>query len=134
MKILGVDIGETEMEKKILFQIREDWLALRQEEPIDPAMPIIDAHHHLWDRQNWRYLLDDLLADTNSGHNILGTVFVQARAIHRKDGPEEMKPVGETEFVNGVAAMAATPLTNSVSPIGANFTSPSARYMESHCA
>ena len=50
MKILGVDIGETEMEKKILFQIREDWLALRQEEPIDPAMPIIDPHHHLWDR------------------------------------------------------------------------------------
>ena len=62
----------------------------------------------MWDREGWRYLLDDLLADTNSGHNILATVFVQARAMLRADGPEEMKPLGETEFVNGVAAMTAS--------------------------
>ena len=53
-------------------------------------------------------MLDDLLADTNSGHNIVATVFVQCRSMHRAGGPEEMKPVGETEFVNGVAAMSAS--------------------------
>src|SRR5436189_3741434 len=88
--------------------VRNDWLARRTEEILEPALPIIDPHHHLWDRPGWRYLLDDLLADTNSGHNILATVFVQARAMNRADGPEEMKPVGETEFVNGIAAMTAS--------------------------
>ena len=88
--------------------VREDWLARRTEEPLDPALPIVDPHHHLWDRPGWRYLLDDLLADTNSGHNIVATVFVQCRAMHRAGGPEELRPVGETEFVNGVAAMSAS--------------------------
>jgi predicted TIM-barrel fold metal-dependent hydrolase len=53
-------------------------------------------------------MLDDLLSDTNSGHNIVATVFVQCRSMHRASGPEDMKPVGETEFVNGVAAMSAS--------------------------
>ncbi len=88
--------------------VRNDWLARRKEPILEPELPIIDPHHHLWDREGWRYLLDDLLADTGSGHNILATVFVQARAMLRADGPEEMKPIGETEFVNGVAAMTAS--------------------------
>src|SRR5256885_7578154 len=90
------------------FAVRQDWLDRRKEEILEPALPIIDPHHHLWDRGGWRYLLDELLADTNSGHNIPATVFVQARAFHRADGPEETRPVGETEFVNGVAAMTAS--------------------------
>jgi L-fuconolactonase len=90
------------------FSVRQDWLDRRREEILEPGLPIIDPHHHLWDRQGWRYLLDELLADTNSGHNILATVFVQARAMNRADGPSELKPVGETEFVNGVAAMTAS--------------------------
>lgn len=88
--------------------VRDDWLARVQEVALDPALPIVDPHHHLWDRPGWRYMLDDLLADTNAGHNIVATVFVQCRAFHRADGPEAMKPVGETEFVNGVAAMSAS--------------------------
>src|SRR5262249_53096801 len=90
------------------FSVRQDWLDRRKEEILEPELPIIDPHHHLWDRGGWRYLLDELLADTNSGHNILATVFVQARAMNRADGAEEMKPVGETEFVNGIAAMTAS--------------------------
>jgi L-fuconolactonase len=90
------------------LHVRNDWLARRKEPILEPGLPIIDPHHHLWDRDRWRYLLDDLLADTNAGHNIIATVFVQARAMHRADGPEEMKPVGEVEFVNGIAAMAAS--------------------------
>jgi L-fuconolactonase len=88
--------------------VRPDWLDRRREPILEPALPIIDPHHHLWDRSDWRYLLDDLLADTSTGHNILATVYVQARAMYRAAGPEEMKPVGETEFVNGVAAMCAS--------------------------
>ena len=88
--------------------VRQDWLDRRREEILEPDLPIVDPHHHLWDRPGWRYLLDELLADLNSGHNIVATVFVQCRAMHRADGPEELRPVGETEFVNGVAAMSAS--------------------------
>jgi L-fuconolactonase len=85
--------------------VRKDWLATYSEEILEPDLAIIDPHHHLWDRPGNRYLLDDILADTNSGHNIVATVFVQCRAFHKADGEEAMKPVGETEFVAGVAAM-----------------------------
>jgi len=90
------------------LHVRNDWLARRKEPILEPDLPIIDPHHHLWDRDSWPYLLPDLLADTNPGHNILATVFVQARAMLRADGPEELKPVGEVEFVNGIAAMTAS--------------------------
>ncbi|MDR3537949.1 MAG: amidohydrolase family protein [Acetobacteraceae bacterium] len=90
--------------------VRDDWLARRTETILEPTLPIVDPHHHLWDRPGWKYMLDDLLADTNSGHTIIATVFVQARSMHRADGPEAFRPVGETEFVNGVAAMSASGL------------------------
>ncbi len=88
--------------------VREDWLARRTEPVLDPMLPIVDPHHHLWDRPDWRYMLPDLLKDLTAGHNIVATCFVQARAFHRAAGPEEFRPVGETEFVNGVAAMSAS--------------------------
>jgi len=88
--------------------VREEWLARRNEAILEPELPIVDPHHHLWDRPDWRYLLPELLADLNSGHKITATVFVQCRAFHRAAGAVEMKPVGETEFVNGVAAMSAS--------------------------
>ncbi|HEX2891218.1 amidohydrolase family protein [Vineibacter terrae] len=88
--------------------VREDWLARRREDILEPGLPIVDPHHHLWERPGWRYLLPELLADTGSGHNIVATVFVQCRAMYRADGPAELKPLGETEFVNGVAAMSAS--------------------------
>jgi predicted TIM-barrel fold metal-dependent hydrolase len=85
--------------------VRDAWLATRVEEILDPGQRIIDPHHHLWDRPGWRYLLDDILADIRSGHDVRATVLVQARAFHRADGPEELRPVGETQFAAGVAAM-----------------------------
>jgi predicted TIM-barrel fold metal-dependent hydrolase len=88
--------------------VRQEWLDRWQEEILEPDLPIVDPHHHLWDRPGWRYLIDELLADLNSGHNIVATVFLQCRAMHRAGGPEAFRPVGETEFVNGVAAMSAS--------------------------
>ena len=88
--------------------VRDEWLARRTETILEPALPIVDPHHHLWERPGWNYMLDDLLADMNTGHNIVGTVFVQCRSMHRATGPEAFRPVGETEFVNGVAAMSAS--------------------------
>jgi predicted TIM-barrel fold metal-dependent hydrolase len=95
--------------------VRDDWLARRTEAILEPDLPIVDPHHHLWerpgwlsDRPDWPYMLDDLLADTNSGHNIVGTVFVECRSMYRASGPEAFRPVGETEFVNGIAAMSAS--------------------------
>ena len=84
------------------------WLALRQEEIIEPELEIVDPHHHLWDRPGNRFLLDQLLADVDSGHKITETVFIECGSMYRAEGPTEMKPVGETEFVNGTAAMSAS--------------------------
>ncbi len=89
--------------------IREEWLALREEAPLEPALPIVDPHHHLWDREGERYLLAELLDDiAGSGHDVRATVFVQCGAMYRADGPEEERPLGETEFVNGIAAASAS--------------------------
>lgn len=102
---------------------------MASEAAIDPDLPIIDPHHHLWDRSmaplppvsahpfgavvpmTPRYLFDELLADCRgTGHNVVGTVFLQCGAFYRADGPAELKPVGEVEFVNGVAAQSASGL------------------------
>jgi predicted TIM-barrel fold metal-dependent hydrolase len=84
------------------------WLEQVSEEILEPARPICDPHHHLWHHPGSRYLLEDLLADTGSGHRIVSTVFVECAAMYRARGPEALRPVGETEFVNGVAAMSAS--------------------------
>jgi predicted TIM-barrel fold metal-dependent hydrolase len=89
-------------------QTREQWLAQVKEEVLEPDRPICDPHHHLWDHPERRYLLDELLADTGSGHNVVSTVFVECMSMYRAGGPESLRSVGETEFVNGVAAMSAS--------------------------
>ena len=101
---------------------------------LEPDLPIIDPHHHLWDRPTEilknlppsdhgfmdiirdipRYLLDELLADLKSGHNVIGTVYMECGAMYRADGPDALKCVGETEFVNGIAAMTASGLYGDV--------------------
>ena len=86
----------------------EEWLALVKEEALEPELPICDPHHHMWDQPGYRYLLDELLADLGTGHNIVSTVFLDCAAMYRAHGPAHLKPVGETEFVNGVAAMSAS--------------------------
>ena len=90
-----------------------DWLALTPEDTLEPEMPICDPHHHFWDLRprsipHQRYLLHDLNADIYSGHNVRSTVFVEARAMYRADGPEELRSVGEVEFVQGLAAASAS--------------------------
>ena len=85
-----------------------DWLDQVIEEVVDPEQPICDPHHHLWDHPDSRYLLDELLADIGDGHNVVSTVFVECTSMYRQDGDDVLKPVGETEFVNGVAAMCAS--------------------------
>ncbi|HTO61386.1 MAG TPA: amidohydrolase family protein [Bradyrhizobium sp.] len=87
---------------------REDWLALHTEEVLDPARPIVDPHHHLWDRGGQRYLIEEMAADIASGHNIVATVYVDCRSMYRAAGPEAFRPLGEVEFANGVAAMSAS--------------------------
>src|SRR5882762_8176054 len=87
---------------------REDWLAQYTEEVLDPARPIVDPHHHLWDRGDQRYMIEDMAADIASGHNIVATVYVDCRSMYRAGGPEAFRPVGEVEFANGIAAMSAS--------------------------
>ena len=99
---------------------------------IEPDLPIVDAHHHLWFRpesflahlereenlmaqtllptfrRHARYLFDEFLADVGTGHNVRATVYVEVSSMYRASGPDEMKSVGEVEFANGMAAMAAS--------------------------
>ena len=81
----------------------ESWLSLVQEEPLDADLPIIDAHHHLWDHPDNRYVADDFTRDTQSGHDIVQSVFVECLSMYRKDGPEDLRPVGETEYIRALA-------------------------------
>jgi predicted TIM-barrel fold metal-dependent hydrolase len=69
------------------------------EEILEPDLPICDPHHHLWDPPDSPYMLDELRADTGSGHHVVRTVFVECMSGYRTDGPEAFRPVGETEFV-----------------------------------
>ncbi|MCR9126465.1 MAG: amidohydrolase family protein [Rhodobacteraceae bacterium] len=89
------------------MEVREDWLALVSEPILDPDREIVDPHHHLWDRNGGRYELDALWRDTGSGHNVLQTVFIECRSYYETDGPQNMRPVGETAQVARIAAQAA---------------------------
>jgi L-fuconolactonase len=84
-----------------------NWLSLTTEEVVEPRLPIIDPHHHLWDRPNDRYMLEELVADTRT-HNVRQTVFIECGSMYRASGPDEFKVVGETEFVQGIAAVSAS--------------------------
>jgi predicted TIM-barrel fold metal-dependent hydrolase len=80
-----------------------EWLGKLTEAILEPELPIVDPHHHLWDHPGSRYLLNELLADVTSGHNIVATVFVQCGSGYRTSGPEEMRCIGESEFVRAIA-------------------------------
>ena len=89
--------------------VRPDWLAQIREDPIDPDLPIIDPHHHLWhDRPSGRYMPEDLYGDLYAGHNVVATVFMQCGWMHRQSGPEAERPAGESHTVNAVATLSAT--------------------------
>jgi L-fuconolactonase len=90
-----------------------DWLSLSEEPTLEPKLPICDPHHHFWDFRKARmpyerYLLHELVADIDSGHNIQSTVFIEAGSMYRSDGPSELRSVGEIEFVQGLAAASAS--------------------------
>ncbi len=80
------------------------WLDRLVEPILEPDLPIVDPHHHLWERDGNTYLMPELLTDMKSGHNIVATVFEECHSMYRTDGPEEEASLGETEFVTGLAS------------------------------
>lgn len=78
------------------------WLSLHSEEIIEPNLPIVDPHHHLWDARG-PYMLPELIEDAKAGHNLVATVFAECTEGYRQHGPEELRPVGETELVTALA-------------------------------
>jgi predicted TIM-barrel fold metal-dependent hydrolase len=96
----------------VAHSVNQAWLEQVQEPVLEPELAICDPHHHLWDAPTKhpqpRYLLDEIVADVSGGHNIVSTVFIECGAMFRADGPEHFRCVGETEFVNGIAAMSAS--------------------------
>ena len=90
------------------LSIRPDWLALHREDIIEPGLAIVDAHHHLWYHAGNRYFHQDMIEDASCGHAIHATVAVECGAMYRRDALAALRPVGETEFLNGAAAMSAS--------------------------
>ncbi|MBS0550124.1 MAG: amidohydrolase [Proteobacteria bacterium] len=88
--------------------VREDWVNQTVEPILEPGLPILDPHHHLWDLHGETYFLPQLLSDTGSGHDVRATIFVQCGAMFRASGPDAEKSLGETEFATGIAAQSAS--------------------------
>jgi len=85
-----------------------EWHEQVVEDIIDPDRVIVDPHHHLWQRGGNDYLLADLWKDTGSGHHVVKTVFIECRSSYKTDGPEHLRPVGETDFVTEIAGQSQT--------------------------
>src|SRR5207237_10543964 len=99
--------------RRVMTSGGKDWLSLTQDPTRAPELTIWRTHDHLWDRRlqslpYQRYLLDELHADISSGHHVRSTVFLEARSMYRPDAPVAMRPVGEVEFVQGLAAASAS--------------------------
>ncbi|VTU36505.1 putative metal-dependent hydrolase of the TIM-barrel fold protein [Variovorax sp. PBS-H4] len=88
--------------------VDDAWLALRTEDVLDAQRPIVDPHHHIWDRPHSTYQLPELLADLNTGHAVRGTVFVECSSMYRAEGDPRFASVGEVEYINGVGAASAS--------------------------
>ncbi len=98
-----------------LEPVRPAWLNQVEEGALDPALPIIDSHHHLWEHEGDRYLLQELSSDLAGGHNVVSTVYLQCGWQLRQDGPAAYRAVGETQAVRLVGALCET---GSYAPMG----------------
>jgi L-fuconolactonase len=102
---------------------------------LEPDLPIIDPHHHLWDRRaaaapdgpprhgfeallrlSPRYMLDELLADMKRGHKVIATVYMECGSFYRQDDHPAFRPVGETEMVTSIASAGGSGQYGAVSP------------------
>jgi L-fuconolactonase len=121
-----------------LAPVRPEWLLQMAEEAIEPDLAICDTHHHLWDHgPGDRYLVEEMLADIRGGHEVVSSVYIDCFSMYRKDGPAELKPVGETEFVESlVAGRSGTPriAAGIVGKADLNLGSGVARVLEAHLA
>lgn len=80
-------------------QVQNAWFAKRTEAALDPTLDICDPHHHLWHHPGNRYLADEYLADVSGGHRIRSSVHVECVSNYRGEGPQHLRALGETEFV-----------------------------------
>jgi hypothetical protein len=91
------------------LRVRDEWLLAHREPILEPEVPIVDAHHHFYDRPGWRYLEEDYRADAGSGHAVRASVYMQALTRYPTFGPDACKPVGETEYVVDATGADASP-------------------------
>ena len=87
--------------------MNDNWLGQVIEPIVDPEREIVDPHHHLWRRPDWVYELDELWSDTSAGHNVVQTIYMECRSSYFEEGPEHLRPVGETKYVQEIAAASA---------------------------
>ncbi|SAL76123.1 amidohydrolase family protein [Caballeronia telluris] len=98
---------DSKYERNNFPRVRPEWLALVAEKAVEPELPVIDPHHHLWDVDTAFYQAPELVGDVSSGHNVVATVFVECKAHFDQDVPAPLAPVGETRFAVAEAKRAA---------------------------
>lgn len=101
-------MAEVAKKKPHVPALRPDWLALRREAVVEPSLSIVDAHIHLWDFSTPPFFGVDLVADASSGHDVTASVFIECMMAYAEDGPQELRPVGETRFVASQAQNASS--------------------------
>ena len=101
-------MAEVASKKPHVPALRPDWLALRREAVVEPSLSIVDAHIHLWDFSTPPFFGADLVADASSGHDVTASVFIECLMAYAQDGPQELRPVGETRFVASQALHASS--------------------------
>lgn len=112
------------------------WLGQVSETIIDPQRPIIDPHHHLWrDMMGDRYTIEEYQRDTNSGHHVVASVYMECGTEYRADGPTEFQPLGETEFVlaqRDLSTQSGPPLLGMVGHVDLTLGEGAARVLDAH--
>jgi L-fuconolactonase len=129
---------DAKYERSNFPRVRPEWLAQVAEPAVEPELPVIDPHHHLWDVESAFYHAPELLADVNSGHRVVATVFVECKAHFDPNAPEGFAPVGETRFATEQAKQAATlpkghdGLVSGIVAYGDPFAPNAQRVLEAH--
>jgi predicted TIM-barrel fold metal-dependent hydrolase len=89
----------------------QEWLDQVVEDIVEPELPILDPHHHMWPQgQGLPYTRNDLHRDAGAGHNVVKTIFMECGSAYNREAPEHLRSLGETKYIADEALSDPNPL------------------------